>query len=616
MAVDINGNETQRRTPPPMTDMDQSSTGAKLPGSVTPDERAQMDLERVRGPKDSNRKPEEPKAPPVGIAPVPPGTRQRNAPAVVNPASHPPANPEQDIPREPRPVRTDAVEEGLKSQHNIREMEKAPVEVPVPQAFEKFDANKATEVQAEIVTKENDEKPGNKTVAEEPIADARPIEVDPDEYGSNIPLREKEAPKPDSKTEDDEDDEDDDAIPSDVADADKPKINDDPSVPVGMLQEEANKISMKEIKDRAEKYGVKPREYSQTDIDLMEAHSTSWYRIIEGKKNDLSEVRKRLDPRNAKIEIVDFKSDPNFEIDRFKARQNAMDGTRLVQIVAIQSGYFCMAKPLNARQLDSFGRVHANSGTYQSEQSIMRAVYDQLTDFSCGSLDFEKWMNITAYADVETLIFGIYSATFPGVNYYNLTCTFQKCRQDFTIPVSNGSIVYVPPGSITYDTIKGILDGNPFDPKETAKKAQRWLGKDLYLRDGIEFFRIISPSVMQYLEYAYAGKKQEAIDAHFEDSYNSAWIRGYGILDVEHFKKTGAYRYIFDTARPNVEFAIANLSPDDKQLFDSQVSNFQNMNRIQYQISRVRCPHCKNIVSTYPISMRNLFFEVRARKGM
>jgi hypothetical protein len=121
---------------------------------------------------------------------------------------------------------------------------------------------------------------------------------------------------------------------------------------------------------------------------------------------------------------------------------------------------------------------------------------------------------------------------------------------------------------------------------------------------------------MQYLEYAYKNKNPDVITKHFNDNFDSAWVYGYGTLDVDYFNQTGEYKYYLDKSRPGIDQAIAELDPDSKMIFSSQVTKFQNANSMQFQIPRIKCPHCKRVIPAYPINMRSLFFEVRVRKGM
>jgi hypothetical protein len=447
----------------------------------------------------------------------------------------------------------------------------------------------------------------------------KPAAVDPEDEDG------EEAGDGETSAEEGEDAETDDAVNASAASmteedilnavkvVDAKKAEEDPNVKKGITVEEAARNVIEERKEYNKKFEVADDDRTLGDVDLMEAHREDWYRVIEGRRPDLEAIKKRLDPKNAQsVQTVDFKTDPNFEMDRINARRSIMDGGRLVQVVAIQSGYYCFAKPLNARQLGTFGRYESSDRHFAYENAIANSVYEQLTDFSCGKLDFNKWCNVTAYGDLETLIYGIYMATFPNVNYYNINCDNPRCRKVFTVPINHGDIVYIPPGSITYDTIKSIINGDPFDPKETMKNAQRWTGKRIFIKNGLAFFQIMSPSIIQHIEWAYKGKKQEVIERNEEDHFNASWVRGYGILDIDHFKKTGEYKYYLDTNRINIEQAIAELEPDDKILFDTHVAQYQNKNRMQFQLSRVICPHCRNIVSNQPISIRGLFFDARA----
>ena len=111
-------------------------------------------------------------------------------------------------------------------------------------------------------------------------------------------------------------------------------------------------------------------------------------------------------------------------------------------------------------------------------------------------------------------------------------------------------------------------------------------------------------------------KIEEIINENQADMYYAGYVRGYGILDIDHYNKTGDAAYLYDESIETIDREIANLAPDDKRVFEQHMLNYINKYSVSYQIPRVQCPHCRKIMSQREVNMKTLFFEVKAQKGL
>lgn len=349
------------------------------------------------------------------------------------------------------------------------------------------------------------------------------------------------------------------------------------------------------------------------ELQEIQDFSTTHYRIIDGVNPELAKLRAPVNPSN--IKIIEFKDKPDFDMQKMRIDRATADGERRVQIVAIQSGYSCMVKPMKSREIRTFGRELRDSDTYSYRMSIYAALYSKLCEFSCGPLTFEQWLNATAYPDVQTLIFGLYHATFPVANNYNLTCFNPKCEQVFNVTIGNDTLVCIPPGSVSQQKIMEILNKSA-DPRELLQASCRHKGIDIFVSKGVKFFRVKTPSIAEFLEHAYRNKKQEVIDANSVDMYYAGYVRGVGTLDIEKYNTSGVQEYYYDNRIETIDREIAMLDPDEKEAFEKAIMSYINKYSVSYQIPRVRCPHCSKIMNQREINMETLFFVVRAQKGL
>lgn len=357
-----------------------------------------------------------------------------------------------------------------------------------------------------------------------------------------------------------------------------------------------------------------PRELNHAELNEIMDYTKTHYRIIQGITREKL-LKRPVHVESGKVTIVKNTDAPDFELRRLNAEHGLSDGERRVQVVCTQSGYSVICKPMNSRELRTYGRDTRSQVTdsYNTNMAQAAAIYAKLSEFSCGAMTFEEFITNTAFPDLQTCIFGVYMATYPYANNFNLTCAY--CQNEFTVPINNDTMICIPTGSTTQEMIRDVLSGQK-DPTELIKSSKRYTGIDIYLNDNTRFFRVRTPSIAEFYDRAYRGKREDVIEENQADMYYAGYVRGYGILDIELFNRTGDVKYLYDDRIETIDREIAHLSPDDKRIFEQNMLNYINKYSVSYQIPRVKCPHCNKIMTQREINMKTLFFEVKAQKGL
>lgn len=357
-----------------------------------------------------------------------------------------------------------------------------------------------------------------------------------------------------------------------------------------------------------------PKELNAAELTEIMDFTKTHYRIIQGITRDAA-LKAPVHVETGKVHIIKNSETPDFELRRLNIERLKSDGERRVQVVCTQSGYSVICKPMNSRELRTFGRDTRSQLTdsYNTNMAQAAAIYAKLSEFSCGPMSFEEWLSNTAFPDLQTCIFGVYMATYPFANNFNLSCAY--CGEDFAVSINNDTMICIPVGSTTQEMIREVLFAGA-DPVALQKSSKRYTGIDIFLNNKTRFFRVRTPSIAEFYDRAYRGKKEEIINENQADMYYAGYVRGYGILDIDHYNKTGDAAYLYDESIETIDREIANLAPDDKRVFEQHMLNYINKYSVSYQIPRVQCPHCKKIMSQREVNMKTLFFEVKAQKGL
>lgn len=362
------------------------------------------------------------------------------------------------------------------------------------------------------------------------------------------------------------------------------------------------------------------KKLSDDELELAIEETTSHFKIIEGFTPD---GRKAgfikpgdIPKQNYNESDIIFEKDyDSLDFEKIKnfSERTIFDGNRRVQVVCVQSGYSCMVGAMNSRELETFGRSEG-ADTYSRLYEMYSSIFRKCSNFSCGNVTFQQFMNMTAHPDVETLLFGLYNATFPGSNKYTIYC--DNCGKEFVFPVDNHSLLQVAPGSVTMKTIKDFLSGTFTDSRAMMKMAKRFKGKVWYSANNTIYFKIGVPSISKFIENAYHNKKQEIINRYESDMVYSGYVISVGLLNMEEYLNSGKLQWIESSAIENIDRAISKLSADDKSSFVSCVNSYVQENTVTYQVPILTCPHCRKPTRQKAIPLRELFFAIRDQKEM
>lgn len=388
----------------------------------------------------------------------------------------------------------------------------------------------------------------------------------------------------------------------------KVDVKEDPYLHEGKIDNE-DEESPQQTNQPGEKFPEGFKVLNSTELDEYSRYATTHYKIIEGKLD----IPEELIDITQKIQTVTEKDIPNFEMKLVNSERLINDGNRAVQVVCVQSGYKVNVVAMKNRELRSFGRIISNQDTYNYRISLYQSLFGNLRNFSIGKISFEDFINITTYPDAQTLMFGLYRATFPGVNSYRVSCDF--CGQNFNAELPNGALIFVPPGTVTNKVIQDIIYKDA-DPKTIMSEAYRYKKRRIFLGHRTKFIDIKIPSIHEFLQKAYFGKKENIIEDFQIDMYYSGYIAQVGILDVETLQNKREVSYLTSSRIEVIDKFLAELTADDKAAFDKEIDKFLNECTISYRIPRLKCPHCSQVISQKEINMENLFFFVRNRKGL
>ena len=144
-----------------------------------------------------------------------------------------------------------------------------------------------------------------------------------------------------------------------------------------------------------------------------------------------------------------------------EAMKAVLGAPSVFKIAALQSGYTAEVGPL---AFEDISRIQASAlDAHAARMKLLKTLHSRIQDFSCGPIAFQNWLKQTAQGDYDTLMYGLYAATYPGENDFDVRC--RHCGHDNKVTVDVAQLARVESDDV-YGEIRRLLD-----PKTDFKGA-------------------------------------------------------------------------------------------------------------------------------------------------
>jgi len=123
------------------------------------------------------------------------------------------------------------------------------------------------------------------------------------------------------------------------------------------------------------------------------------------------------------LDNIDIVEDNDTDPLELNTQVQLIEATRpnlVTPVIALKSGY--KSDMLALTSMDKIDLRNLQGTLVDQTLKMLRVVHRKIADTSVGKLKFEHWLNITAEEDYDTLLYGIFAATFPKATEYTITC--------------------------------------------------------------------------------------------------------------------------------------------------------------------------------------------------
>ena len=318
----------------------------------------------------------------------------------------------------------------------------------------------------------------------------------------------------------------------------------------------------------------------------------------------LSKIEVNLDS----IEIVDPTSVS--ELILFENEDSILNSRKTMQVVCCQSAYEAHVSALRNQEIQNL--TASDLDLYNFKKRIYKTVYDHIQETSVGKMDFNTWLKVTSYFDIDTLLYGIYCQTFPGENKYPLTCP--RCDRNFNTIVNNATLVEIRgQEQEIYAKINEVVS-NIKNAKQLLEHSHVHTTKRIMMEQSKIVFDITIPSAYDYLEGILANVSEQFVEEYSTSLGVSLFIDKVLIPDLKGYKRTGELKYIPVTNKGRIIDLVSKLPYYDGLDLSDAVNEFTNKYKITYSIKGIHCPECGFEFPSLPMNLEDILF-MAIRRG-
>ena len=318
--------------------------------------------------------------------------------------------------------------------------------------------------------------------------------------------------------------------------------------------------------------------------------------------------------RNIKVDLSNIKlSKGSTDIELTKNKREVLGASSVMQVVCCQSAYSAEVSALRNQEIVNINNL--NTDMYSYKRHLYKTIWNHMEDTSVGKMDFNTWMKVTSFFDVETLLYGVYCQTFSERSEFPFQCNNADCGHKFNAALDTNTLLETRGDGEIFAKIDEIIS-NVNKADELLQHSHVHTTDRLMLDDSKIIVDIQIPSVYDYLEgiLLKVRDKERFAEENAESLGMAMFIKQLFIPNITEFENTGELTFIQVDDPTKFVDIIAQLSFHDGNTLRKEVEDFSGKLVIRYSIKKgLKCPKCGYEFPEYPLDMERLLFDAIRR---
>ena len=282
----------------------------------------------------------------------------------------------------------------------------------------------------------------------------------------------------------------------------------------------------------------------------------------------------------------------------------AMGKSPVFKVAALQSAY---TAEVGALAFEDISRIQASAvDAYAARMKLLRTIHSRVQTFSCGPIKFQDWLKLTSHGDYNTILYGLYAATYPGENEFDVNCG--HCGRENKLTVNVNDLPRIMDSETFSQRLVVLLDPNVDHSSigsMVGKVVQRKLPESNIVAE------VRNPSIQDYLDgvqwFTNANDKNTGM---LPESLAGAEVIRALTMHVSRLlvPKPNSSQYLPVTDQAQRASIIGRMSRRDGEALAQAVASETKRLEVEYSIPEYNCPHCNKRNSNQLIDFEALLF--------
>jgi len=288
-------------------------------------------------------------------------------------------------------------------------------------------------------------------------------------------------------------------------------------------------------------------------------------------------------------------------IDETQFTNAALDSDASYQVICLRSGFSGSMTSLNFKDKDRIR--NSNLDAFNERKMIYSIAHTKMSSSSVGKMSFAEFLKITAYSDIDTLMFGIFCQTYPGNTEFTINCG--NCQFPINTSINPQAFIQIKDNDV-FAYVDEILS-NQHAPLELLGKSLVHTTRRIILPKSKLIIYIKTPSLQDHLNLlshynaASMANLRETIGimTYIDKLYypNMAAIKASGRPVYSELKEFGKKLDV-----------VYRLKDGDDDFLNGEINKREEKHNVSYRLKEMECPQCKHNIKDMDIDIERLLF--------
>lgn len=325
---------------------------------------------------------------------------------------------------------------------------------------------------------------------------------------------------------------------------------------------------------------------------------------IQEETDTRSDIEKLLSNITFDLSQVNIrKTDNPIELFEEIQKRNIFNAT--YEVIPLQSAYRVSFRGMNLNTRIAARKI---SGTnYEQTYKLLKMIYDHIESTNLGKITFDTWLKITAEDDVNTIIFGIYGATYPKESDYSIGCPHCGSRNE--IKISKEKLIQVFDQK-SYKLVAEIL-GQNLPPIELVKRSCVNHVQRILLPDSKDLIDLGTPTLKDMLDALTKSNNNRNVEPELFGILK--YVNKFAVISHKALLERKVIDYIEISSEEQQIERLNNLTDTDKKTLEKAIEEKLKDFEVKYRVPNFKCNKCTKDVVDVDIGMSEVLFTKLAQ---